>query len=235
MNTVIVTGAGGGMGKACVNLLATQGWHVLAIDRNEERLTSFSDHLSVSRLTIDLGDHALLNSIQRILNDLPPLRGLVNMAGISVGAPIDTLADNDWKAAFATNVDAPMHLTKLAAQRMHHGGSIVNIGSPVGIVGANKPSYAASKAALHGLTMSCARNLGSKGIRVNLLLPGPTITRMTDDWTQARRDSIANGTFLKRLCTPTEVASAVSFLLSDQSSYFTGSVLDMTAGSLWGH
>ncbi|KKO47669.1 hypothetical protein VT06_15805 [Arsukibacterium sp. MJ3] len=235
MKSVIVTGAGGGMGQATVSLLAEQGWHVLAIDRNADRVSCFANNAQVSTLVVDLSDQALVSLVTTAIATLPPLQGLVNMAGVSVGAPICDLTQAAWQAAFATNVDAPMLLTQLAANVMPQGSSIVNIGSPVGIVGANKPSYAASKAALHGLTMSCARNLGPLGIRVNLLLPGPTITCMTNDWPQSRRDSIAQGTFLKRLCTPEEVANTISFLLSPQASYFTGSVLDMTAGSLWGH
>jgi len=235
MKTVILTGAGGGMGQSCAMLLANNGWQVLAIDRNADRLAPLTNHANISLLCADLTSELLPNLIIEALTTMPQLMGLVNMAGVSIGAPISKLEEDVWQQAFATNVDAPMRLIKLAASRMPAGGSIVNIGSPVGIVGANKPSYAASKAALHGLTMSCARNLGPANIRVNLLLPGPTITCMTNDWPESRREAIAQGTFLKRLCTPEEVAKAVHFLLSEQASYFTGSVVDMTAGSLWGH
>lgn len=235
MKTVIITGAGGGMGQACTLFLAEVGWQVLAIDRNADRLVAFNNNPQIKVLVSDITDHLLITHISTLLTEMAPLRGLVNMAGISIGSPIKQLEEDIWNLAFATNVDAPMRLIKLAAELMDSGGSIVNIGSPVGIVGANKPSYAASKAALHGLTMSCARNLGPANIRVNLLLPGPTITCMTNDWPESRRTTIAQGTFLKRLCTAQEVAQAVGFLLSDQASYFTGSVLDMTAGSLWGH
>ncbi|MDD5272714.1 MAG: SDR family NAD(P)-dependent oxidoreductase, partial [Methylovulum sp.] len=140
-------------------------------------------------------------------------------------------------ASFAVNVTPAMRLIRLLtpAMRRNQGGSIVNVGYPVGIIGARKPSYAASKAALHGLTMSCARQLGGDNIRVNLLLPGPTITYMTCDWGQERRDGIAENTFLKRLCTPEEIAKTINFLIGNESSYITGSVMDMTAGSLYGH
>lgn len=235
MKTVIITGAGGGMGQACALFLAQAGWQVLAIDRNADRLAVLKSELPIKVLVLDITDPHLETQITAQLNDMPPLSGLVNMAGVSVGSPIQELNEDMWNLAFAINVDAPMRLIKLASGIMESGGSIVNIGSPVGIVGANKPSYAASKAALHGLTMSCARNLGPANIRVNLLLPGPTITCMTNDWPENRRTNIAQGTFLKRLCTSQEVAKAVGFLLSDHASYFTGSVLDMTAGSLWGH
>lgn len=235
MKTVIITGAGGGMGQATVKTLANEGWNVIAIDRHQDRLDAIATLANVTPLQSELTASDLLLKLTGLLQNMPTLQGLVNMAGASIGAPIQQLTQDAWQQAFATNVDIPMQLIQFATKHMPAGSSIVNIGSPVGIVGANKPSYAASKAALHGLTMSCARNLGPQGIRVNLLLPGPTITCMTNDWPQSRRDSIAQGTFLKRLCTPEEVANAVSFLLSDKASYFTGSVVDMTAGSIWGH
>ncbi|WP_299311920.1 SDR family oxidoreductase, partial [uncultured Halomonas sp.] len=168
---------------------------------------------------------------------MPAAGGLVNLVGVSRGKPIEQLEDNDWAASFDINVTPAMRLIRLVAPGMRTAGagSIVNVGSPVGLVGANKPSYAASKAALHGLTMSAARNLGSSGVRVNLLLPGPTITEMTRDWPEERRRAVAQGTFLKRLCQPEEIADMIAFLLGDRSTYLTGSVIDMTAGSLWGH
>jgi NAD(P)-dependent dehydrogenase (short-subunit alcohol dehydrogenase family) len=134
------------------------------------------------------------------------------------------------------NVTAPMLLTKACAPRMtgERGGVIVNVSSPVAHVGAKKASYAASKAALHGLTMSSAKALGSKNIRVNTLLPGPTITKMTEDWSEARRASVAQESFLGRLSEPEEVAEMICCLLSDEARYMTGAIVDLTAGSLWG-
>ncbi len=83
--------------------------------------------------------------------------------------------------------------------------------------------------------MSCARNLGEFNIRVNLLLPGTTITEMTKDWGQERQLAIAKESLLGRLCTPQEIAESIAFLLSDHSRYMSGSILDMTCGSMWGH
>ena len=235
---VVVTGAAGGMGSACCQYLAQQGYSILAIDHNAGRLQVLLKCSSaIKGLAIHLDDAQLCISVQQALSPLHPVIGLVNLVGVSKGDSIDKLSDSDWEASFAINVTPAMRLIRLLAPAMKQNryGSIVNVGSPVGIVGARKPSYAASKAALHGLTMSCARQLGVDNIRVNLLLPGPTITYMTQDWTQERRDSIAAGTFLKRLCTPEEIAKTVAFLLSDDSSYITGAVMDMTAGSLYGH
>lgn len=236
--TSIVTGAAGGMGRAVCQALAANHWHVLAIDHNEARLVTLADsHAAITALPMALDSPALEERVQQTLEGMPTVAGLVNLVGVSRGKPIDTLEDSDWFASFDINVTPAMRLTRLVAPLMRAAGagSIVNVGSPVGLVGANKPSYAASKAALHGLTMSTARNLGPDNVRVNLLLPGPTITEMTKDWPQERRDAIASGTFLKRLCQPEEIAAMINFLLGSSSSYVTGSTIDMTAGSLWGH
>lgn len=237
-NTTIVTGAAGGMGRALCQTLTNTGWRVLAIDHNKERLASLAKRdTAITALPLALNSPALEDSVTQALLEMPAVTGLVNLVGVSRGKPIETLTDDDWHASFDINVTPAMQLTRLVApvMRAAGGGSIVNVGSPVSLAGANKPSYAASKAALHGLTMSTARNLGPDNIRVNLLLPGPTITEMTKDWPQSRRDAIASETFLKRLCQPEEIAQMINVLLGPSSSYVTSSMIDMTAGSLWGH
>ena len=104
------------------------------------------------------------------------------------------------------NVTSAMKICQLADSHMMDGGRILLVGSPVGIAGANKPSYAASKAALHGLTMSVSRQLGKRGICVNTVLPGPMITGMTGDWSDEKRDRIAQETRLNRLAKPEDIA-----------------------------
>jgi NAD(P)-dependent dehydrogenase (short-subunit alcohol dehydrogenase family) len=235
---IIITGAAGGMGEATSQLLAQKGYDVIAIDHNVKRLQNLQGlNPAIKIIALDLNDAQLITTVQQVLNENIPVVGLINMVGISKGNTIDRLSDDDWNESFAINVTPAMKLIRLLAPKMQQQkhGSIVNVGSPVGIIGARKPSYAASKAALHGLTMSCARNLGGDNVRVNLLLPGPTITYMTEDWDTERCQGVANGTFLKRLCTPKEIANVIDFLMSDESTYITGSVVDMTAGSMYGH
>lgn len=236
MQTIIVTGAAGGMGRECCRYFSELGWHVLAIDRNKERLPALASE-TISILNIDIADPKLVEAMLEKLADLPPVWGLVNLAGISQGDSIEKLTEEDWQRSFDVNVTPAYRLTQAVAPLMkkNGGGSIVNVSSPVGYIGARKPSYAASKAALHGLTVSCARNLGEDQIRVNLLLPGTTITEMTKDWSQERQDAIAQESLLKRLCTPLEIAEGIGFLLGEHSRYMSGSVLDMTCGSMWGH
>ena len=225
------------MGQACCQLLHEQGWHILALDHGFDGLSALAGSPHFTPLPCDLRQDTLAQQVADALQPLPPATALINLVGSSVGNAIEQLSDDDWQDAFAINVTPAMRLTRLLApgMRAQGGGSIVNVGSPVGLIGARKASYAASKAALLGLTMACARNLGGDNIRVNLLLPGPTITKMTADWSEEKRQGIAQGTFLKRLCQPEEVASVLAFLVGPASAYLTGSTIDMTAGSMYGH
>lgn len=237
--TVVITGAGGGMGTATALTLARQGWHVLCIDHNASALANLQNQLgqNCTTLCLPVQHPELVTRTLQLLDAAPPVQALVNMVGLSQGGNMATVQASEWELAFAVNVTPAMHLIQAIGPRMQqqHTGSIVNVGSPVGIVGAKKPQYAASKAALHGLTMSAARALGPDAIRVNLLLPGPTITGMTGDWSAEQRHSVAQGTFLKRMCQPEEIAGVVAFLIGPDSHYLTGSVIDMTAGSMLGH
>lgn len=236
--TVVITGAAGGMGAALCEHLLEREWTVIGIDHNQHRIKALADrHANFHPVAIDLTDSCLTQKVLAQVQQLPSLKGLVNLAAISYGDSIEQLDDEAWERSFAVNVTPAMRLIRALAPllRENGGGSIVNVSSPVALVGARKASYSASKSALHGLTMSCARNLGAANIRVNLLLPGPTITYMTKDWSQARQQAIAEGSFLKRLCQPQEIARVIAFLLNDDSSYITGSTVDMTAGSMFGH
>jgi NAD(P)-dependent dehydrogenase (short-subunit alcohol dehydrogenase family) len=240
MATVLVTGAAGGMGQAVCKELVCCGWTVLGVDHNAVRLPLLAKELAGSSfhaVPADLREAHLPELIRPALDAVGGLRGLVNLAGVSQGDAIDDLADRDWEESFAVNSTAPMKLARLCAPylRASGGGSIVNVASPVALVGTRKPSYAASKAALIGLTMSLARNLGPDNIRVNAVLPGATITHLTVDWSEEKRQRIARGTILGRLCQPVEIARVLRFLLSDDASYVTGAVLDLTAGGMYGH
>lgn len=236
---VIVTGASGGLGSALCETLLDHQWSVLGIDRNSGKLEDLKQKLGAhfNYLRLDLENPDLENLVRQALPTDAPIKGLAYLAAESIGDSIENLSDADWDLSFKINVTPAMKLARLLAPLMQEagGGSIVNVGSPVGIVGARKPSYASSKAALTGLTISLARNLGSQNIRANLFLPGPMITPMTQDWPEEKRQTIASSSFLKRLCEPVEAARAITFLLSDQASYLTGSVLDATAGSMFGH
>jgi len=235
---VVVTGAAGGMGMAVVRRLLADGRDVVAAVRRPHELeviTAGRTRLHVVATDLcDAGMSSLVVEASRATG--LPCAGLVNLAGVSVGAGIDAIDDADWASSFEVNATAPMRLCRalVPALRAAGGGAIVNVASPVAIQGARKVSYAASKAALLGLTAALARSLGRDGIRVNAVLPGPTITGMTSDWPVERRENIARSTALGRLCEPEEIAGVISFLLGPDASYMTGAVLDVTGGAFLG-
>ncbi|HNC04652.1 MAG TPA: SDR family NAD(P)-dependent oxidoreductase, partial [Agitococcus sp.] len=109
--TVIITGAAGGMGRETCRYLALQGWKVLAIDHNQVRLAELAQsHVHIKPLFADLTDITLVSQVQHQLQDMPPVMGLVNLAGASIGNTIDLLEEDDWQQSFAINVSPAMRL-----------------------------------------------------------------------------------------------------------------------------
>ena len=230
---VIVTGSSSGLGSAVVEILCSDvRLEVFAVDINPPELETKSHFI-----TTDLSDRKsieeLVSSLRIATND--DIYAVVNIAGISVGKSIVGMEQEDWDKMIQVNLTAPAFLISKLQDIMVDGGRIVNVSSPVSVTGSNKPGYSASKAGMHGLTMSVAKNLGPRNILVNTVFPGPMITGMTQKWSQGKRDSIATESFLGRLTTPEEVANGIKFLLGPATTGITGSILDYTAGSMFTH
>ncbi|NNM53637.1 MAG: SDR family oxidoreductase [Spirochaetales bacterium] len=241
MKTVIFTGCAGGMGEAAVPELLSQGWRVIGLDHSEKRLAAQQAKYPSNQFQALLCDLAQTTfTPENLLSNhswLPDVQAMVYWAGVSKGGGWEDATEQDWDDQFNVQARSCRKLIRFSAPLMQQrgGGSVVVAGSPVGVVGARKPGYAASKAALHGLVMSAARHYGPANVRVNLVLPGPVITYMTQDWSPEKRQSIAGETLLGRLCQPQEVAELLTFLISDKNRYMSGSVVDLTCGSMYGH
>jgi len=230
----VVTGSSSGLGLEISKMLLDSDNHsVIGLDINETEIQSTDFHFIESDLSNRSSVNKLVEEISKLSGD--SLYGLVNVAGISVGKSIVGMNDEDWDKMIEVNLTAPALLISKLQDSMMDGGRIVNVSSPVSITGSNKPGYSASKAGMHGLTMSVAKNLGPRNILVNTVFPGPMITGMTQKWSQEKRDSIATESFLGRLTTPEEVANGIKFLLDPSTTGITGSVLDFTAGSMFTH
>lgn len=232
---VVVTGATGGLGKAICERAIRDGYYVLAVGRDFARFSLLADPGSMTPLIADLTDPHVGAIVDEAISHLPlpvQLCGIVHAAGISVGDEIEEIRDEAWDEAMTVNAGSAMRLVRSLVPRLKqaNGASVVFVASPVALIGARKVSYAASKAALLGLNAALALQLGKHGIRVNALLPGPTITGMTQDWDAQKRAQIAAQSPLGRLCTPDEAAAVVSFLLGADASALTGTIIDATGG-----
>lgn len=237
-----VTGASRGIGRACAVELARRGAYVVVgfgQSENGARETLALVTEAGGRgevLQLDVGDaQACAAAIDGIVKAHGRLDALVNNAGIAFDGLVVRMKDEDWQRQLAVNLTGPMALCRAAARPMmkQRAGSIVNLVSVVGEMGnAGQSAYSATKAGLVGFTKSLARELASRNIRVNAVSPGFIATDMTERLSEAQTARILDEVPLGRLGTAAEVAKAVAFLASSDSSYVTGEVLRVNGGLL---
>ena len=158
---------------------------------------------------------------------------LVNNAGLTRDGVLARMTDDDWREVVDTNLGSVFYTCRAVARGMmkRRSGSIVNVSSIVGLRGnLGQTNYAASKAGIIGFTKSLARELGSRGVRANVVAPGYIHTRLTDVLPEEARDAMLANTPLGKLGDPEDVAGAVRFLCSDEASFITGEVLLVDGG-----
>jgi 3-oxoacyl-[acyl-carrier protein] reductase len=158
---------------------------------------------------------------------------LVNNAGLTRDGVLARMPDSDWRDVIETNLSSVFYTCRAAARPMmkRRGGAIVNVSSIVGLRGNwGQTNYSASKAGIIGFTKSLARELGSRGVRANVVAPGYVKTRLTDELPEEAREAMLGNTPLGRLGDPEDVAGAVRFLCSDAAAFITGEVLLVDGG-----
>ena len=158
---------------------------------------------------------------------------LVNNAGLTRDGVLARMTDDDWRAVIETNLSSVFYTCRAVSRGMmkRRSGSIVNVSSIVVLRGNwGQTNYAASKAGIIGFTKSIARELGSRGVRANVVAPGYINTRLTDVLPQEARDAMLANTPLGKLGDPEDVAGAVRFLSSDEAAFITGEVLLVDGG-----
>jgi 3-oxoacyl-[acyl-carrier protein] reductase len=171
--------------------------------------------------------------IERVEGELGDLDSLVNNAGVTRDTLIARMTDDDWQTVIDTNLSGTFNTSRAVSRKMlrRRAGSIVNLSSVVGIHGnPGQANYAASKAGIIGLTKALARELGSRGVRVNAIAPGYIATELTDVLNEEQRGLILQNTPLGRLGEPEDVAGAVRFLCSDEAAFITGEILLVDGG-----
>lgn len=238
----LVTGAGKdsrGIGHGIAVALAREGADIAVASHtmtNALRVADAVQALGRRALAMEM-DVSRAESVEagiaEVLSGLGRIDILVNNAGITRDALLVRMREEDWDAVLDVNLKGAFLCSRAVAKVMmkQRGGSIVNITSIMGLTGnAGQANYSAAKAGLIGLTKSLARELGSRGIRVNAVAPGWIETAMTDSLPEAVREAILKQIPLGRLGNADDVAGAVVFLCSDEASYITGQVLTVDGG-----
>jgi 3-oxoacyl-[acyl-carrier protein] reductase len=236
----VVTGAANGIGLATATLLHDRGWAAVLADldgdRAEERRAAL-DPAGASTLAVaaDVTDTAAVEHLMAVTGErFGRVDALVNNAGRPVATPVAELSDADWAAAIDVNLGSALRCSRAALPmlRRSEAPAVVMMASAAALVGmAGRAGYGAAKAGVTGLTRVLAVEWAEYGIRVNAVAPGYVRTAGFDERIGVERGRVyADRVPLGRLCAPEEVASAIVFLASPESSYVTGQTLAIDGG-----
>ena len=233
----LVTGASRGIGAAIADGLAAHGAKVIGTATSaagaEAITTRLAAHGGVGRV-LDVANaadvEALLGSL---ITEFGGLSILVNNAGIARDNLLMRMKDDDWQAVLDTNLSSVYRTCKAVMRPMMKArhGRIINIASVIGVTGnAGQANYAAAKAGIIGFSKSLAKEVGSRGITVNVVAPGFIETDMTRDLPENAKAAMLNQIALGRLGSPQDVANAVLFLASPAATYISGETLHVNGG-----
>ncbi|HUJ92676.1 MAG TPA: 3-oxoacyl-[acyl-carrier-protein] reductase [Gaiellaceae bacterium] len=229
--TALVTGASRGIGAAVARELARAGAAVVIGYRaGQEEAEALAAEIGARAVQADVSS---AEDAARLVGEAGDLDILVNNAGLTRDGLLARMSDADWDEVIGTNLSSVFYTCRAVCRPMmkKRAGSIVNISSVVGVHGNwGQTNYAASKAGIIGFTKSLARELGSRGVRANVVAPGYVKTRLTDVLPEEATAAMLQNTPLARLGEPEDVAGAVRFLCSDEASFITGDVLLVDGG-----
>ena len=228
----VVIGGVGGIGGAISERFVAEGAEVYATSRREADNGSHTETGGLHTIRADAGDRADLQRVfKHIRAEHDRIDVLVVNAGISEYALLEDISEDHFDRTFGLNVKSLMFAAQGAINMMQPGGTIVLIGSIAGDIGTKGYGvYGATKAAVRSFTRTWANELAHKGIRVNVVSPGPTDTAMMAAASQEVRDALSNMIPLGRMGRPEEVAAAALFLASEESSFTTGSEIAVDGG-----
>ncbi len=238
--TVLVTGAASGIGRATCERLSRNGWNVLAVDRDAQKL-GWTQAVGINSLVADIAaeedNQRMVSEAERLFAGLD---AAVLNAAVTGGGGIEELPFPAFRKVIEVNLFGAVLGIRavLPALRRRGGGAIAVTSSTQGLAGdAENWAYAASKHALIGVIRSVAREVGWEGIRINALCPGPTETGMTSGLKEAAPDhyeSLRRAVPLQRWAAPDEMAPVLEFLISPSASYVSGHALVADGGTITG-
>jgi 3-oxoacyl-[acyl-carrier protein] reductase len=232
----LVTGASRGIGAAIADKLAAEGARVFGTATTESGATAIDERKvnGLSGLVLNVNDADHVGSVlAEISSQASAPTILVNNAGVTRDQLLMRMSEEDWDTVIDTNLRSVFRLSKACLRGMMkaRGGRIISISSVVGSMGnAGQSNYAAAKAGMMGFTRSLAREVGSRGITVNVVAPGFIDTDMTRELNEAQREAMLKDIPLNRLGEAVEIAEAVCFLASPQAAYITGQTLHVNGG-----
>jgi len=233
----LVTGASRGIGAAIADELAAQGARVIGTATSAAGAQAISDRLAAqggSGRVLDVTDSAAVEAlIDGIVKESDGLSILVNNAGITRDQLLMRMKDEDWNVILDTNLSSVYRTSKAVLRTMMKArkGRIINIASVVGVTGnPGQTNYAAAKAGIIAFSKSLAREIGSRGITVNVVAPGFIDTDMTRTLSAGQRQGLEGQIALGRLGQPADIARAVAFLASPAAAYITGETLHVNGG-----
>lgn len=231
----LVTGGSRGIGAAVTRELARAGARVAVNYRSgAEAAESLASELGGVAVQADVAIAAEAASlVERAEEELGPIDALVANAGITRDTLIVRMSDEEWDEVLDTNLRGAFNVCRAVARGMlrRRSGAIVTMTSVVGLHGnPGQTNYAASKAGIVGFSKSLAKELGSRGVRVNSIAPGYIATELTSGLPEELRQTILQATPLGRIGDPADVAGAVRFLCSDEARFVTGAVLQVDGG-----
>jgi 3-oxoacyl-[acyl-carrier protein] reductase len=232
----LVTGASRGIGAAIANNLAAAGARVFGTATSDAGAAAISGRevVGLTGLRLDVND---ADEIKSVLGEITTRAGaptiLVNNAGVTRDQLLMRMSEEDWTTVLDTNLRSVYRLSKACLRGMMKAreGRIISIASVIGSMGnAGQANYAAAKAGMMGFSRSLAREVGSRGITVNVVAPGFIDTDMTRDLNEAQREGMLKDIPLNRLGEVDDIAATVSFLASESAAYITGQTIHVNGG-----
>ena len=241
MATALITGASRGIGAAIAVRLAKDGFDIALNDLNEDCfknnniIDKIKEHgVKCEYFCADVSDYSQCEEMVNAVKDkFGGLDVLVNNAGITKDGLMARMSEEQYDMVISVNQKSVFNMMKLAGKIMmkQRSGKIVNLASVAGLYGnPGQVNYSASKAAIIGMTKTVAKELGSRNINVNAVAPGFIKTPMTDALTEEQKNAMLQLIAMKRYGLPEEIAGVVSFLVSEDASYVTGQVIEISGG-----